>query len=116
MSLAALEALIAGDKVRCQVVERDRHGRLVAKVFSPNRVDIGRRLVSAGWGLAYRRYSMDYLAAEHEARKARRGMWRGTFVKPWEWRASSPPRRTQAPVLATIGSRKPTTWSLKTRP
>jgi endonuclease YncB( thermonuclease family) len=34
MSLAALEALTAGVKVRCKVVERDRHGRLVAKVFS----------------------------------------------------------------------------------
>jgi endonuclease YncB( thermonuclease family) len=83
MSLAALEALIAGVKVRCEVVERDRHGRIVAKVFSPNGVDIGRRLVSAGWALAYRRYSMDYVAAEDEARKAGRGMWRGTFVKPW---------------------------------
>src|ERR687891_2264965 len=36
MSLAALEALIAGVKVRCEVIERDRHGRLVAKVYSPN--------------------------------------------------------------------------------
>jgi hypothetical protein len=71
---------------------------MVAKVFSPNGVDIGRRLVSAGWALAYRRYSKDYVDAEAEARKAKRGMWRGTFVKPWEWRASSPPRRTQAPV------------------
>jgi endonuclease YncB( thermonuclease family) len=100
MSLAALEALIAGVKVRCEVVERDRHGRLVAKVFSPNGIDISRRLVSAGWALAYRRYSKDYVAAENEARKARRGMWRGTFVKPWEWRASSPPRSTQAPSPA----------------
>jgi endonuclease YncB( thermonuclease family) len=98
MSLAALEALIAGVKVRCEVVEQDRHGRLVAKVFSPNGVDIGRRLVSAGWALAYRRYSMDYVKAEAEARKAKRGMWRGTFVKPWEWRASSLPRRRQASV------------------
>jgi endonuclease YncB( thermonuclease family) len=73
MSLAALEALIAGVKVRCEVVERDRHGRLVAKVFLPNDVDIGRRLVSAGW--VYRRYSIDYVDAE--ARKAKRGMWRG---------------------------------------
>jgi hypothetical protein len=64
MSLAALEALIAGVKVRCEVVERDRR---VAKVFSPNGVDIGRRLVSAGWALAYRRYSMDYVAAEDVA-------------------------------------------------
>jgi endonuclease YncB( thermonuclease family) len=53
MSLAALEALIAGVKVRCEVIERDRHGRLVAKVYSPNGVDVGRRLVSAGWALAY---------------------------------------------------------------
>jgi endonuclease YncB( thermonuclease family) len=65
---------------------------LVAKVFSPNGVDIGRRLASAGWALAYRRYSKDYVDAEDEARKARRGMWRGSFVKPWVWRASSPPR------------------------
>ena len=61
--MAALEALIAGVAVRCEVVEQDRHGRLVAKVFSPNGVDIGRRLVSAG----YRRYLTDYAAAEDDA-------------------------------------------------
>lgn len=87
MALAALEALVAGVELRCQAVERDRHGRLVAKCFSPNGIDIGRRLVSAGWALAYRRYSLDYVDAEIAARKARRGMWRGQFVKPWVWRA-----------------------------
>jgi endonuclease YncB( thermonuclease family) len=66
MSLAALEALTAGVKVRCEIVERDRQGRLVAKVFSPNGVDIGRRLVAAGWALAYRRYSKDYVDIENE--------------------------------------------------
>jgi endonuclease YncB( thermonuclease family) len=50
MSLAFLEMLTAGVKARCEMTERDRHGRLVAKVFSPNGVDIGRRLVSAGVG------------------------------------------------------------------
>jgi endonuclease YncB( thermonuclease family) len=95
MALAALEALTAGVELRCEAIERDRHGRLVAKCFSPNGIDIGRRLVSAGWALAYRQYSTDYVAAEDEARKARRGMWRGTFVKPWKWRASSPPRRAK---------------------
>lgn len=87
MALAALEALTAGVKVRCEGVERDQYGRLVAKCFSPNGVDIGRRLVLAGWALAYRRYSIDYVDAEEEARKAKRGMWRGSFVKPWVWRA-----------------------------
>jgi len=98
MSLA--EALTAGLKVRCEVVERDRHGRIVAKVFSPNGVDIGHRLVSAGWALAYRRYSTGYVAAEDEAHKAKRGMWRGSFVKPWVWRASS--QGTQAPLSRVV--------------
>ena len=31
---------------------------------------------------------MDYVAAE--ARKAKRGMWRGTFMKPWERRITAP--------------------------
>jgi len=77
MSLAALEALIAGVKVRCEVVERDRHGRLVAKVFSLNGVDIGRRLVLAG----------PVVPAVLDERRRRRGtrpgceMWTGTFAK-----------------------------------
>ena len=90
MALAALEALTAGMELRCRVVERDRHGRLVAKVFSPDGVDLGRRLVLAGWALAYRQYSTDYVDAEAEARRARRGLWRGTFAKPWEWRSIAP--------------------------
>jgi endonuclease YncB( thermonuclease family) len=92
--LSLAEALTAGVTVRCKEVERDRHGRIVAKVFAPDGVDISRRLVSAGWALAYRRYSMDYIDAEDEAREARRGMWRGSFMKPWVWRAS---QGTQAP-------------------
>ncbi len=109
MALAALEALTAGVTLRCEGIERDRYGRLVAKCFSPNGIDIGRRLVSAGWALAYRRYSTDYVDAEEAARKARRGMWRGTFMKPWEWRASSaqPARRhpRRAHISVMIGSR-----------
>ena len=45
----------------------------MAKVFAPNEVDISRRLVSAGWALACRRYSSDYVDAEDEARKASGG-------------------------------------------
>lgn len=101
MALAALEALTAGMSLRCEVVERDRHGRLVAKCFSPDGVDIGRRLVSSGWALAYRRYSTDYVDAEDEARRARRGIWQGKFVKPWEWRIAA------ARAGASAGARSP---------
>jgi endonuclease YncB( thermonuclease family) len=95
MAWAALEALTAGVKLRCEIIERDCHGRLIAKCFSPNGIDVGRRLVSAGWALAYRQYSMDYVDAEDEARKARRGLWRGRFTKPWVWRATAM-QRTQS--------------------
>jgi endonuclease YncB( thermonuclease family) len=104
MALAALEALTAGVKLRCETVEQDRHGRIVAKVFSPNGVDISRRLVLAGWALAYRRYSTDYVDAEDEARRAKRGMWRGSFVMPWVWRTSTT-RRAETPALAASGQR-----------
>ena len=52
----------------------------------------------AGWAVAYRQYSTDHVDAEDQARKAKRGMWRGTFVNPWMWRASSTPRGAQAPL------------------
>ena len=57
--------------MRRQTVEWESQGPLAQWV------DIGRRLVSVA--LAHRRFSRDYVAAEDEVR---RGMWRGTFVKP----------------------------------
>ncbi len=43
-------------------------------------------MVSQGWALAYRRYSLDYVDEEADAQAARRGIWAGEFVRPWEWR------------------------------
>ena len=37
-------------------------------------------------GLAYRRYSRAYVDEEASARSTRRGLWRGDFVAPWDWR------------------------------
>ncbi len=41
------------------------------------------------YGLALARtggYSIDYVATEDGAREAKRGMWQGVFVEPWELR------------------------------
>ncbi len=43
-------------------------------------------MVVNGWALACRRYSLDYVHEEADARTARRGIWASEFVKPWEWR------------------------------
>ncbi len=48
--------------------------------------DTGRLRVTAGLALAYRRYSKDYVGQEAAAQAARRGLWSGRFVAPWDWR------------------------------
>ena len=81
----ALVALIGGQQIRCEKQDMDRYGRIVAVCFA-NEINLNASLVAGGWGLAYRRYSKDYVDEENEARKNHRGMWRGSFISPWEWR------------------------------
>ena len=38
------------------------------------------------------------VGAEDEARKARRGLRKATFVEPWRWHATSPPRPAARPA------------------
>jgi hypothetical protein len=58
----------------------------VAVCYDPDGFDIGRNMVHTGWALAYRQYSTDYVGTEDKAREAKRGMWKGKLVPPWEWR------------------------------
>lgn len=84
----ALAHLIGKNRVYCHPRDRDRYGRIVAvcDAGGPDGPDINAGMVGEGWALAYRHYSMKYVPLENEARKARRGLWAGTFVKPWVWR------------------------------
>jgi len=41
-------------------------------------------MVASGWAVAYRRYSLDYVADEDAAQ---RNIWSGNFDMPWDWRA-----------------------------
>lgn len=42
-------------------------------------------MVSNGWAAASGRTSI-YAGAEHKAKRAKRGIWRSEFVRPWSWR------------------------------
>ena len=63
----------------------DRYGRAIA-VCSIKQKDINEQLVEEGLALAYRQYSKDYVLAEKIARRAKKGLWQGHFIKPWDWR------------------------------
>lgn len=84
----ALAYLIAGQWVICDERDRDRDGRVVAVCYIGGRrgIDINAWMVEHGWALADREYSEDYVAQEHEAQIARRGIWSGTFQAPWDSR------------------------------
>ncbi len=81
----ALAGKIGRHAVRCEERGRGRYGRTVAVCYAGGE-DLGAWMVAQGLALAYRRYSMDYVDQEAEARAARRGIWGTTFEKPWEWR------------------------------
>ncbi len=96
-SASALAERISGRSVSCKEIDRDRYGRMVAKC-SVGGKDLNAELVSEGWALAYRWYSTDYVDKQATARTAQRGVWRGRFVEPWNWREGVRLNSRRAPV------------------
>ena len=81
----ALADLIGTRTVTCRWRETDRYRRPVA-LCEAGGADVGAWMVEQGWALAFRRYGETYVPLEDEARAARRGLWAGSFVPPWEHR------------------------------
>lgn len=84
-AIFALLDLVGTHWITCKGEKRDRYGRLIAVCFA-GPFDINAKMVRQGWALAYRKYSNAYVAEEAEAKSKRRGLWRGRFVSPWDWR------------------------------
>ena len=84
-STKTLRRLINGQAVTCKGDTTDRYKRLIA-VCSANGLDLNAALVDAGLALAYRKYSAQYVPNEENAKRAKKGMWAGDFVDPWDWR------------------------------
>ena len=80
-----LKELVTNSVISCTEIDRDRYGRIVA-ICKANRTEINAAMVLAGMALAYRKYSNDYISHEASAKVARRGLWSGQFIYPWEWR------------------------------
>ena len=88
----ALSALVFGKEVRVMVVDTDRYGRTVGRVYA-DAMDVNAEMVRQGAAWVYRKYSRDpsLLHLEQEARSARRGLWalpEAERTPPWEWRAA----------------------------
>ncbi len=84
-STASLKKAVGRSAVSCKVIDRDRYGREIAICYSGD-MDLNQWMVDNGWAFAYRKYSSRYVQNESSARAARRGIWRGSVVPPWDWR------------------------------
>jgi endonuclease YncB( thermonuclease family) len=83
----ALFDFIGGRVVSCVEVDRDRYNRRVA-VCLVDGVDLADWLARSGLAIDYTQYSHGaYAGAEAEAKAGHRGIWGGSFVEPWKYRA-----------------------------
>ena len=80
-----LHRLIEGQTVRCTAPVLDSFVRKSGRC-SVRGADLARAIVSQGHAVATAGGDR-YLSAEAEARKNRRGLWSGSFVRPEEWRS-----------------------------
>jgi endonuclease YncB( thermonuclease family) len=87
--------------VACGPRDTDRYGRIVA-ICRVGGEDLNAWLVSQGLALAYRHYSTAYVGQGDAAHAAHRGVWRGEFTAPWEWR-----RGVRTPTFS-VGEDEPT--------
>lgn len=114
----ALADFIGQSPVACTPKDTDRYGRVVA-VCVVKGVELNRWLVEEGWALAYLQYGgAVYLEAQREAERAKRGIWQGSFVPPWEYRGATPGRRRKdgatRPTPRCASPRRPPTWTVGT--
>lgn len=79
------------DGVRCEKRDTDRYGRSLSECYQNDGTDVGRQMVLSGWAVAY---GDAYLPEEAEARKHKRGIWQGRFMRPELFRALQKSRKS----------------------
>lgn len=83
----ALVGLLDSTILRCETRGEDVYKRTLAVCYPLLwATSINTTMVREGHARAFVRYSRDYLVAESEARLAKRGMWQGAHIAPWEYR------------------------------
>ena len=91
MARASLEKLLLEPGLSCLAEAQDRYTRSVATCNSTSIQDIAAAQVKLGMAVTHEFNGMrDYGREEDAARAEKRGIWRGAFDRPEEWRAKHP--------------------------
>ncbi len=88
-------------EVECRIMKENSRGELLG-VCMLGSYDISAALVNAGLAFSYQKMSDIYTPYEQQAKANGRGLWRGTFYMPWDWRKI----KAQKPKIKIINQRK----------
>ena len=83
LALNELKKLI-NDKTICKTVSIDRYKRKLSECFDENNESINKKMVHNGWAVAY---GNKFIEDENIAKKQKRGIWKGRFMRPELYRA-----------------------------
>lgn len=72
--------------VKCRKQTTDIYRRDVSICYAGS-VNVNRQMVREGWAVAYTRYFPDFADDEKAARREKRGLWGGRFIRPDLYRA-----------------------------
>lgn len=88
ISAMALDDFLAVSRpTACKQVDTDRYGRVVATCWRADGTEVNSWLVRQGHAVDFRRYSRGrYLPEQTEAQRHKRGIWRGLFMNPDDFR------------------------------
>lgn len=81
-----LESFVRGKHVTCDNRGVDDYNRVIS-VCVADGVDINRELVRVGLAWAFRRFALDYVETENDARARRVGVFQTDTQTPWEYRS-----------------------------
>ncbi|MEX2127120.1 MAG: thermonuclease family protein [Xanthobacteraceae bacterium] len=85
---AHLRTLVSRGTVDCASSSKDCYGRALARCSAGDIADVGEAMVRRGYALDF--MGGGYQSTEAEARNAKRGIWRGEFERPADYRKRNP--------------------------
>jgi endonuclease YncB( thermonuclease family) len=88
-----LQSLLDGRRITVEIVDKDRYGRAVARLYTGNE-DLGLTMVRNGQAVVYEQYndSRAYYDAQSQAKSQSLGIWSqpGAHQNPAAWRKVNP--------------------------
>lgn len=85
-----LKEIVGSNEVFCSDLDTDKYNRTNGNCYFSDKdgmkINIGQKLVSSGYALAYQTYSLRFVVNEFYAKTSMLGIWQYQFQKPWNWR------------------------------